>query len=245
LQDLVHHLRTADKGRVIVGGKPNFAAYRADLHVERAKALGDGLTDPAISQNPYRLAGQFRPRRRRLTADRPLAPPLSHPERRIDLRKLAGQSQHCAYHVFGDTRLMAISIRQRCPVGQRRPIDPVKAGARHLNELYSGCSAPGLCGEHHRHQDVDLGKPRDDLGFVRHDDVARYGQVSAHRLREAGGKGAHKRDAQHGGSPYCTRPDAGCGIGEAQFPRRELATVRCAGIVSCDEPISRGERPGS
>jgi hypothetical protein len=64
-----------------------------------------------------------------------LALPLPHPERCVKPSKLARQGQHRANHVFGDTRLVAIDIRQRYTMRQRRPIDPVEAGARHLDEF--------------------------------------------------------------------------------------------------------------
>jgi len=41
-----------------------------------------------------------------------------------------------------------------------------------------------------------------------------------------------------------SRADAECGTGVAQFPPGELAVVRCADIVSCDEHSRVDERPG-
>src|SRR5262249_18999906 len=134
LQDPVHHLRTAEDGRVVLDAA-EVATDRADVHVECVSAVSDRPADPSIAQNSYRSAGRLRPDRRRLAADCPLAPPLPHPECGVKPGKLTGQGQHCADYVFCDTRLVTIDIRQRYAMRQRRPNDAVEPRSGNLDEF--------------------------------------------------------------------------------------------------------------
>jgi hypothetical protein len=108
--------------------------------------------------------------------------PIALSQRPVEPGELAGQCQHCANHVFGDTRLVAIGVGEKRAFGKRRPVNPIDPGARDLDELQTGCQPRHLGREPHRHQHVDLRQPRQDVGFRCDDDLAWSLQVMAHRL---------------------------------------------------------------
>ena len=173
-------------------------AHGEYVHVESAGASGDTLADPAIPKDPEGLAGEFGPYRRRCGADGPLALPIPLAERRIEANEVAGQRQHRPDHVFGDSVLVAVDIRQPRSAGQRCAVDPVETRAGHLNQFEAPTSTPHLAREHHCHQHVDVGEARDDPGLVRHDYFARDGQISTYRAFEARGERPDNPDLQHG-----------------------------------------------
>src|SRR5262249_22127642 len=76
-QHLIDRLWPPEEGRVVFGRAPHSVAYRLDVHVESAGPAGDRLTNAPITKYPDRLAGEFRPDRRRVDAHSPLALPLA------------------------------------------------------------------------------------------------------------------------------------------------------------------------
>ena len=153
--------------------------------------------------------------------DRPLAPPFAGAERSIEPREVAGQGQHRPNHIFGNSGLVPMDVREGSPIRQRRTIDPIEPGTGHLNQFQAGSGTPHFGGQSHRHQHVDIGELRDDAGLVGNDNLACGGQVTAYRLLEPGRKGAGKCDTQHGRSPVRIGRNCVGRVAALQFLRRE------------------------
>src|SRR4051794_21034918 len=87
-----------------------------------------------------------------------------------------------------------IDVSQPRSCRKRRAVDAVNTRASHLNEPQSCCRTAHCGCEPHRHQYVRIAQEWNDIFLVGDDDVARNIQMTAHRLFEAGGKGAGDRD---------------------------------------------------
>jgi len=74
---------------------------------------------------------------------------------------------------------VAVDVRQRGPEGNRRPIDPIQAGAGYLHELESLRRRAHLAGERERDQHVDVRQARRGGGLVGEDDVAWHTELGA------------------------------------------------------------------
>ena len=165
--------------------------------MSKARARRDLLADPAVAENADRSAGELGPQRRQRRADRPVALPIALSQRCVEPRKLARQGQHRPHDILGNSDLMAVGVGEQRARRKRCTIDPVDPGSGNLDELEPRRRPSHLSCQPHRHQHVDLGQPRKDVGFGCDDDVAWDRQVAAHRLFEAGGKRADKSDVKH------------------------------------------------
>jgi len=101
---------------------------------------------------------------------------------------------------------VAVDVRQERPRRQRAAIDPIEAGAGHLDELQSLRGRAHLAGERESDQHVDVGQLRDDPGLVGQDDVARHPQARSYRWFEGRGEGAGEGDLKYGHRSSCVHP---------------------------------------
>jgi hypothetical protein len=92
---------------------------------------------------------------------------VSSPEAGVDAAKGAADRHQGPHYVLHDPDFVAVGIRQPRAGRKRGSVDPVEAGARHLNELELSGRRAHLAGERHGDQYVHLEKLRADPGSPR------------------------------------------------------------------------------
>src|SRR5262245_63697791 len=114
------------------------------------------MTDGSVAEDAQRAIRQLRPGRWRRHAWRPLALPASRAKARVESREPSAERDHRAEDELGDSRLMSVYVRQRDAPADGRSIDPVQAGARHLDEPEPRGRSTHFLREDERDEHIDL-----------------------------------------------------------------------------------------